>query len=76
MVVQTDEGEIPVAVKGRRGPVRIEAVRETWQIDDEWWRVPISRVYHSVVLEGGRLITLFRDQTANPPRWYFQPGAR
>lgn len=68
--VRTDTDNRPAAVKGRRGLVRIEAIRETWQIDDEWWRSPISRVYHTVVLEGGRLITLFYDQIDD--EWYLQ----
>ena len=38
-----------------------EAVLETWRIDDEWWRErPMSRVYYSVLLEGGRTVTVYQ----------------
>jgi hypothetical protein len=42
-------------------------VRETWRIDDEWWRGrPVSRVYFSLLLEDGRMITLYHDLLADP----------
>jgi hypothetical protein len=68
--VRTDARGWPVQVGGRRGPVRIEAVREQWRIDDEWWRDPISRTYFQVILEGGRPLLLFHDRIRD--RWYFQ----
>jgi hypothetical protein len=68
--VRTDGSGQPVAVHGRRGPVRIEAIREAWRIDDEWWRIPVSRSYFQVVLEGGRPLLLFHDRVED--RWYFQ----
>ena len=50
-------------VSGRGGtrPERVAAIREVWRIDDEWWRRPISRLYHEVVLENGKLLTLYLD---------------
>lgn len=68
--VRTDRDGHPVAVRGRRGYVPIVAVRERWRIDDEWWRHPISRSYHEVVLESGRVLTLYLDRTDG--RWYLQ----
>jgi hypothetical protein len=56
-----DDGR-PVAVylSGRR--YAVEAVLETWRIDDEWWRQrPVSRLYFSLLLEDGRTATVFRD---------------
>ena len=47
-----------------------EAVRERWRIDDEWWRSPISREYLAVVLDDGRVLTLYRDLADD--RWYAQ----
>ena len=44
-----------------RGSVTIEAVRETWRIDDEWWREPVSRKYYEVLVEGGGRVVLFVD---------------
>ena len=57
------------AQDGRQGR-RVEAVRETWRIDDEWWRRPISRLYYSVVLENGKSVTLYRDLVDGG--WYVQ----
>jgi hypothetical protein len=40
---------------------RVATIREVWRIDDEWWRHPISRLYHEVVLENGRILILYFD---------------
>lgn len=72
--VRTDDTGRPVAValpdSTRRGDHSVEVVRESWRIDDEWWRRPISRLYHDVILEGGRLVTLYRDLVDGG--WYAQ----
>ena len=54
-------------------PQLIEAIRESWRIDDEWWRRPISRLYHEVVLETGAILTLYRDLEEGG--WYVHGGA-
>jgi hypothetical protein len=61
--VRTDRDEFPVMVwlGGGRQPTRVAAVRESWRIDDEWWRDPLSRIYHDVVLENGKVVTLYQD---------------
>ena len=59
--VQANGNGIPVMVVHGRRRLGVEAVRETWRIDDEWWRRPISRVYHTVVLEDGKSTTLYQD---------------
>lgn len=61
--VRTDGRGRPTAVvpPGAEGPRRVEAIREVWRIDDEWWRRPISRLYWEVVLEGGRILLFYRD---------------
>jgi hypothetical protein len=65
--VEEDDRTLPRAVwNPQRRPVA--AVRESWRIDDEWWRHRVSRTYHTVVLEDGRLLTLFRDMEDG--RWY------
>jgi len=48
----------------------VEAVLETWQIDDEWWREPISRRYVEVVLEGGGHVVLYEDLLTR--NWFMQ----
>jgi hypothetical protein len=47
--------------KSKGGGQAVEAVLESWRIDDEWWRLPISRLYHDVILEGGGRVVLFKD---------------
>ena len=62
MRVEAGEDGRPVAVylSGRRHAV--EAVLETWRIDDEWWRKrPVLRLYFSLLLEDGRLVTVCQD---------------
>ncbi|HEU4759928.1 MAG TPA: hypothetical protein VFT91_08110 [Dehalococcoidia bacterium] len=66
--VEADEKGRPVAVRisGRR--CAVEAVLETWRIDDEWWRQrPVSRLYWRVLLEDGRTVTVYRDLVSG--RW-------
>jgi hypothetical protein len=48
----------------------VEAVLEIWQIDDEWWREPISRRYVEVLLEGGRHVVLYEDLLTS--NWFMQ----
>jgi len=60
----------PHLVMDRRAPRRVEQVVESWRIDDEWWRAPISRRYHRVILAGGRPMTLFQDLVEG--KWYRQ----
>lgn len=49
---------------------RVAEVLETWRIDDEWWRAPISRRYVEVALEGGGHIVVFEDLTTG--NWFLQ----
>lgn len=39
----------------------VEAILDSWQLDDEWWRQRISRRYVAVMLEGGKRMLLFED---------------
>lgn len=49
---------------------KIVRIHDAWQVDDEWWRDPISRRYVQVILRDGALRTLFHDQIAD--RWFEQ----
>lgn len=74
------EGEWPRALRlppcgrdsarGEARRIRVTQVRDAWRIDDEWWRVPISRHYYQLVLADGSLRTVFRDEIAD--EWYEQ----
>ena len=66
--VRTDEQGVPVSVAPGRRSIPVETVRESWRIDDEWWRRPVRRRYHTLVLEGGALVTVYRD--LEDDRWY------
>ena len=49
----------------------VSAVQDRWRLDDEWWRErPISRLYHTLVLEDGTLLVVYRDLLADA--WYAQ----
>jgi hypothetical protein len=40
----------------------VTRVQDRWRIDDEWWRErPISRLYHTLILEDGTLLTVYHD---------------
>ena len=66
--VEADErgGPTAVSLSGRR--CAVDAVLDTWRIDDEWWRArPVRRVYYSLLLEAGRTVTVFRELVSG--RW-------
>jgi hypothetical protein len=48
----------------------VEAVLESWCIDDEWWRQQISRRYFEVALAGGGRVVLFEDRVSG--EWFVQ----
>ena len=57
----------PVAVDGRA----VEAVRESWLVEDRWWtEEPLRRRYWEVVTSCGRDLVVFRDLEAG--RWHRQ----
>jgi len=71
VTVRTDEHGEPTYVRLPGKTARhVEAVRERWRIDDEWWRERISREYLAVVLDDGRVLTLYHDLSDG--RWYAQ----
>lgn len=73
VVVHTDGLGEPVHVRVPGRPARrVAVVRERWRIDDEWWRQAISREYRTVVLDDGKVVTLFHDLTEDA--WYVQRG--
>ncbi len=69
--VRADADGVPLAVtlaggSGSRSPARtlaIEGVLEVWRLAEGWWReVPVDRTYYRVAVDGGRALTLFRDE--------------
>ena len=56
--VQAGEQGRPEAVGGRA----VEAVRESWLVEDRWWTPePVRRRYWEVVTADGRDLVVFRD---------------
>ena len=54
-------------------PLKVTAINDLWQVDDEWWRErPISRRYYQITTQDDRRITIFRDQLN--AQWYWQRG--
>jgi hypothetical protein len=69
--VEAGEDGRPAAVwlSGRR--YAVEAVLETWRIDDEWWRQrPVSRVYYQLGLVDGPMVVVYEDVVQG--HWYVQ----
>ena len=61
------EDEIPTAVNR----VGVATVREEWRVVDRWWtEEPVRRRYFEVVLETGRNVVVFRDESTG--KWYRQ----
>lgn len=72
VVVETDGQGLPVTVlevaqeragacRGGQGGATVTDILETWRVDDEWWRNPVSRRYVEVALEGGGHVVLFEN---------------
>ena len=69
-VTLDERSGLPHLLHERNRTREIERVQDAWQIDDEWWREPISRRYLQVVLRDGTLRTLFHDRISG--RWFAQ----
>ena len=65
--VRADDVGQPLDVDGEV----VDAVRESWLVEDRWWTdQPLRRRYWEVVTTGGRNVVVFRDLVAC--RWYRQ----
>jgi len=49
---------------------KVDAILESWRIDDEWWRHMIARAYLEVIMEGGKRLVLFQDLITG--QWFVQ----
>jgi len=68
--IEADDEGVPrmALVRGVCRPVA--AVNDSWRIDDEWWRVEISRRYFALELEGGTRLVVYQDLVTGA--WYEQ----
>lgn len=78
LAVQAGADGMPITVaradgRGRPGtPVPVEQVDDVWRIAEAWWReAPQARTYYRVLLAGGRMLTLYRDDATGT--WHEQP---
>ena len=69
-VTVAPQNKLPVALHDRNRRYEVECVQDSWYVDDEWWRDPISRHYVQVILRDGAIRTLFYDRIAD--RWFEQ----
>ena len=61
--VETDEEGQPIAMWLSGRLCAVEAVLESWRIDDEWWRQrPVSRSYWRLLLSGGEDTVIYTDR--------------
>ena len=65
-----ESGVITVGRPNGRTVGKVEAILESWRIDDEWWRHMIARAYLEVILEGGKRLVLFQDLITG--QWFLQ----
>ena len=65
-----ESGQMTVGRPDGRTVGKVEAILESWRIDDEWWRQTIARNYMEVMLEGGKRMVLFQDLLTG--QWFAQ----
>ena len=69
--VREDDRGQPQAVRLRGAWLEVEAIEDTWLLEDEWWRdEPIERRYYTVQVDEGLQLTTFRDLRKGT--WYAQ----
>ncbi len=65
--VRADDTGRPLKIEKRE----VDAVRESWLVEDRWWTdAPLRRRYWEVVTGDGRDLVVFRDLIEG--RWYAQ----
>lgn len=80
LLVACDVDQRPVTVTrpasrgSRHVPAHVEQIDEAWRVSEAWWRTGAqARTYYRVILNGGRPLTIFRDDTTDA--WFEQPYA-
>jgi hypothetical protein len=61
--VRTDADAIPSALLRHGRWLGVDEVLDRYRTDDRWWTAePVSRTYYELLLEDGRMVTVFRDE--------------
>lgn len=69
--VRSSPEGVPIFVRLPGRPARrVAVVRESWRVDDEWWRDPVSRKYFAVIVEGGGRLVIYQDLITG--KWFTQ----
>ncbi len=69
IAVSADADGVPRVLDGRS----VEAVRESWLVEDRWWTDrPLRRRYWEIVTDSGRDEVVFCDLLSG--RWWRQRG--
>jgi hypothetical protein len=67
--VRTGPGGRPERIEGRE----VDAVRESWLVEDRWWTLrPVRRRYWEVVTTCGRNVVVFHELEGDG--WFLQRG--
>jgi hypothetical protein len=69
-VAVTAEHQQPVSLVINRRTHQVERIQDTWVIEDEWWRQPISRQYFALLLDDGTRRTAYHDRITDA--WFLQ----
>ena len=72
IAVLPNQAGVPAAIIRKGARRRVLQAKDTWRIDDEWWRQQVSRLYFLVELEGGIRLTVFQDILSG--KWHEQRG--
>ncbi len=60
----------PLAIVEEHDHQTVALVQDTWIVQDEWWRQEIHRQYYRLLLNDGRLRTVYHDRVADT--WHEQ----
>ena len=53
----------PEALRLQRTWLEAIEVQDAYRTDDRWWtEEPVARLYYELLLEDGRVVTVFRDE--------------
>ena len=59
--VEATPGGEPSAIVVHGRFQAVQAIHDSWRIDDEWWRHEVARRYFAIQLESGRKLTVYHD---------------
>ncbi len=74
IVVVVNQMGLPSAILRGSTVLGIAQVEELWRVSEAWWRIDaLARTYVRLLLDSGRLLTLFHDDQCVPDDgWYEQ----